>query len=69
MRSVNQMFVKSFMFTELNLTLTMIDNNFTLLLDVMMVQDAAAKDKSQLPWDFLIGKLGEESYDEDQTLL
>lgn len=38
-------------------------------MDVMMVQDAAAKDKSQLPWDFLIGKPEEESYDEDQTLL
>lgn len=33
----------------------------TLLLDVMMVEDAATKDKIQLPWDFQTGNLEEES--------
>lgn len=42
-------------------------DSITLLLGVTMVQDAATKDKIQLPWDFQIGNLEEEFYDEDLT--
>lgn len=39
----------------------------TLLLGVMMVQDEEAKDKIQLPWNFQIENLKEESYDANPT--